>query len=79
MPGASFSGDQVLARVNSGERILTMDNQEFMLEAAGAAAPTQTITVVVPVNLDGHQIAEVVADEINSAQTMIDERGIRRR
>jgi hypothetical protein len=77
VPGSSFSGDNVLARVNSGERILTMENQEFMLAAAGAAGGERVITVVVPVYLDSHQIAEVVAEEINTARTMIDERGIR--
>jgi hypothetical protein len=56
-----------------------MDNQEFMLAAAGAAAGNQTYTVVIPVYLDGVKITEVVVDNINSARNMIDERGIRRR
>jgi hypothetical protein len=77
VPGSSFSGDNVLTSVNSGERILTMDNQEFLLAAAGGGG--QTVTVIVPVYLDGQKIAEVVADEINSARVMLDERGIRRR
>jgi hypothetical protein len=77
VPGASFSGDNVLARVNSGERILTMDQQEFMLEAAGAGVENQTITVVVPVYLDGEKITEVVADNINSARVLLEKRGIK--
>ncbi|MDR3355610.1 MAG: hypothetical protein LBO04_00270, partial [Spirochaetaceae bacterium] len=78
VPGTSFSGDNVLARLNSGERVLTMDNQEFLLAAAGGGGGREVVTLVVPVYLDTEKIAEVVVDDINSARHMIDERGIRR-
>lgn len=73
MPGSSFSGDQVPAMVNSGERILTMDNQEFMLNASGAG---QGNTITVVVMLDSVQIAKSSAAVYGSGQLLIPARGI---
>jgi hypothetical protein len=75
VPGRAFNGDTVSAQLNSGERILTMDNQEFMLEAAGAGKP---IRIENRIYLDSRIIGESTADVFNTVGAMLETRALRR-
>jgi hypothetical protein len=76
VPGRSFSGDNIPISANSGERILTMDNQEFLLAATEGRGSGEVIQVVSNVYLDKHLIAVGVAEEFNTAKVTLKERAI---
>jgi hypothetical protein len=62
---------------DSGERILTMDQQEFLLAAAGGGGGRgQVIQVVSKVYLDNHLIAVGVAEEFDTARVPLKDRAI---
>ena len=60
VPGSSFSGDNVLARVNSGEEVLTRDDPRHALNNGGG----QTINVM----LDRKVLVRAVVDGVNAGQ-----------
>jgi hypothetical protein len=69
VPGNSFRGDNVLARVNSDEMILNKRQQKNMFNAIDKneiGGGEQTITIIVPVNLDGKEIARNSVTHINN-------------
>jgi hypothetical protein len=74
--GSSYSGDKVSARVNSGEMILNMDQQQRlfdMLNGGGAAAMGSTGTISIPISLvlDGQTVAQVVVQRINNGNVKV--------
>ena len=60
VPGSSFTGDNVLARVNSGEEVLTRDDPRHALNNGGG----QTINVM----LDRKVLVRAVVDGVNAGQ-----------
>jgi len=57
VPGSSFSGDNVRANVNSGEMVLTMQDQKSllaMIRGGNGIGMTSTINI----ELDGVQVAK---------------------
>jgi hypothetical protein len=79
VPGSSFSGDNVLARVNSGERILNTNQQNTIDDALSGklGGGESTITIIVPLHLNSKILAEAVAEYVNSKGAMIEQRAIR--
>ena len=65
VPGNSFSGDNVQARVNSGEMILNRQQQaQLFAQANGQGGSGGSQTIVVPVQIDGEEIARVVSKQV---------------
>lgn len=65
VPGSSFSGDQVQARVNSGEMILNRQQQSQLFNLAnGAGAGGQEIIVNTTVELDGEVVGNSVSRQV---------------
>jgi len=66
VPGNSFSGDNVVARVNSGEMILNRQQQAQLFEQANGAASgsRQEIVVNTTVNLDGEVVGRSVSRQV---------------
>jgi tape measure domain-containing protein len=63
--GQSFSGDNVLARVNSGEMILNREQQSNLFKIANqGGAGQQEIMVTSIVNLDGEEVARSVSRQV---------------
>lgn len=62
VPGNSFSGDNVPARVNSGEMILNMEQQARLFDVATGAASGGTTTVVNQIMLDRDVLAENIIE-----------------
>jgi hypothetical protein len=73
--GDSYSGDKVNALVNSGELILNRAQQDTV--AGQLAGGMQTI--IIPLYLNGVEIARATADIFGSGQVLIPARGIDRR
>lgn len=67
VPGSSLSGDNVLARVNSGEMILNREQQTNLLKliegGAGSSQP-QEIVVNTSIQLDGKEIGKAVSRQV---------------
>ena len=65
VPGSSFSGDNVVARVNSGEMILNRQQQaQLFAQANGSAAGGQEIVVNTSIELDGETIGRAVSRQV---------------
>lgn len=77
VPGSSYSGDQVPILANSGELIMNEAQQDTI--AGKLTGATQTITIVVPVTLDGQVVTEVVATHLNNQGSMLMPRATRNR
>ena len=71
--GNNYSGDNVLARVNSGEMVLNKQQQQNMFDMinAGGGGRTETINLNIPITLDGKVITTVVVKNINDRQELI--------
>lgn len=67
--GSSFSGDKVLARVNSGEMILNRQQQaQLFAQANGrtSGGGSQEVVVHTTVELDGAAVAKAVSRQVNN-------------
>lgn len=68
VPGNSFSGDRVIARVNSGEAILNKPQQKRLLDLAsgtgGSDSASREIVVHTEVTLDGDVVAKAVSRRV---------------
>lgn len=63
--GNSFSGDKVMARVNSGEMILNREQQSNLFKQVNSPSPSnQNITVHTSVVVDGETIARAVSKQV---------------
>lgn len=64
--GSSFTGDNVLARVNSGEMILNRQQQSQLFELANGSNQNsgQPITVNTTVELDGEVVGRSVSNQV---------------
>ena len=80
VPGNSYSGDKVLGRLNSGERVLTQQDQKtlsnFLDGNSGGGNSGQMIHITLP--LDGRVLAETTVKLINNRVVILNERGIAR-
>jgi len=63
VPGSSYSGDKLTARVNSGERIMTQEQQRLLTDMLsgrsqpGSSAPINLVSTLV---VDGKEMARSV-------------------
>jgi len=78
VPGTSYSGDNVPARLNSREGIFTLDDQKYLFNQIqkrklGDSAP---VTATIFVMLDGKTIAQNTVNLVNNGQYIIKERGL---
>jgi hypothetical protein len=74
--GSSYSGDKITARVNSGEMILNMEQQQRLFDMLnGAAAPSssssESLTIPISLVLDGQVVAQVVVQRINNGNVKV--------
>jgi len=63
--GERYQGDQVSARLNSGEMVLTRDQQARLFDVANGGGGGGITRIIVPVNIDGKKVAETVAEYYN--------------
>lgn len=63
VPGSSFSGDNVVARVNSGEMILNRSQQARLYDMANGGAQRETV-IHTSVVLDGEVVAKAVSRQV---------------
>jgi hypothetical protein len=78
--GNSFSGDNLIGRFNSGERLVTQKQQERMTDILDGKSPGNNQPVVIPITLllDNQVLAEATVEVINNGGALIDSRrGIR--
>ncbi|MCL2293571.1 MAG: hypothetical protein FWC36_01715 [Spirochaetes bacterium] len=72
VPGISFTGDRVLARVNSGEMVINREQQKRLFDAIEKGSiGSEAKTVTIPVYLDGKKIAESTVNLVNNRQFLI--------
>jgi hypothetical protein len=80
VPGNSYSGDNMLGRLNSGEGIFTPDQMKAMGMIANGSAEAETesavIQLTVVMQLDGREMARVLADVYGSGMVTIPLRGV---
>ncbi|MDR1838686.1 MAG: phage tail length tape measure family protein [Treponema sp.] len=76
--GNSFRGDNVLIRANSDEMLLNKRHQRDLFNAIdnNSIGGGQEITIIIPVNLDGREIARSTATHINNRAALINQRSI---
>ena len=73
MPGNSMSGDQVLARVNSGEMILNRAQQtELFRQINSGGGSQQEIVVHTSINIDGEEIGKAVSRQVANGLSLGD-------
>ena len=80
VPGNSSAGDTVPIMATAGEGVFNKAQQQKLFDIAnGNTAPGGgLVKVIVPVNLDGVQVAEIVANVFNSGVVTLDqERALR--
>lgn len=72
VPGSSFSGDNVQARVNSGEMILNRQQQSnlFNMAKSGGSSNGQPIIVNTSVELDGEVVARSVSRKVANGMVL---------
>lgn len=72
VPGSSFSGDRVPARVNSGEMILNRGQQQNLFDSinSGQLGGGQEIVVHTSVQLDGAEIGRAVSRQVADGLTL---------
>ena len=79
VPGNSFSGDRVLARVNSGEMILNREQQRSLFDLIGSGGDgggDRPIEIHFTLEMDGDPIAEKVFRIGSMGQQFIRARGV---
>lgn len=64
IPGSSFSGDKLLARVNSGERVLTAAQNENLEKIANGTQVGQLQTSISSVKVTGRELLLVLKNEM---------------
>lgn len=70
--GSSYSGDNVIARVNSGEMILTQEQQAKLFRMAqGSGAESGNIEIPISLTLDGKEVAHAVARRFNNGEVRL--------
>jgi len=72
VPGTSFSGDQILARVNSGEAVLNTKQQETFMDIANNGIGSKSNMATFILNIDGLQIAKAIAEYFNNGIVALD-------
>ena len=68
IPGNSYAGDRVIARVNSGEMILNQQQQSTLfnfIASGGAGNSSQPITINVSVQLNQKELGRAITDTLN--------------
>jgi hypothetical protein len=78
VPGSSFSGDRVVARVNSGEAILTREQQQRLLNIADGSEVVSSgaTNITVPVYLGSDKLGEVLLRKTSAGEWLISQRAI---
>jgi TP901 family phage tail tape measure protein len=73
--GNSFSGDRVPAMVNSGEMILTREQQARLMALANGQGGSSGVAtrITIPLSLDGKVVAEVSANYYNNGQVRLEQ------
>jgi hypothetical protein len=61
VPGSSYSGDQLTARVNSGEMILNDAQQKNLWNMLNGQSGNQATSISISIPLDGEVVAKVAA------------------
>ena len=76
--GSSFSGDNVIARVNSGEMILNRQQQQrlFDMIAAGSEGEGRPIQLHLTLEIDGEPFAEKILDIASRGNQFIRARAV---
>lgn len=64
VPGSSVNGDQVLARVNSGEAILNDRQQAKMFDILNSQGGGQQAPMTTVVEIDGQEVARAVSTQV---------------
>jgi hypothetical protein len=72
--GSSYSGDNILVRANSGERLVTQQQQERMTDILDGkrSLNDNPIQVALTVMMDTQVFAEAVVDVVNNGGALID-------
>ena len=75
VPGSSFTGDKVPIRVNSGERVLTAEQNENMEAIANSGAINNQVSAMLAqpiiIQIDGREIARAVRNQIDSGYRVV--------
>lgn len=58
VPGSSYTGDKLTANVNSGEMIITKEQQAKLFDLLNSGGTGEAITINVPLYLDGEIVAK---------------------
>lgn len=58
VPGSSYTGDNLTANVNSGEMIITKEQQAKLFDLLNSGVTGEAITINVPLYLDGEIVAK---------------------
>lgn len=73
VPGSSFSGDNVGANVNSGEMILTREQQTKLFDMlSGGNAQSLQQFMNISFNINGQALTEIVAEYINNGVVQLE-------
>lgn len=73
VPGNSVSGDQVMARVNSGEMILNRQQQgELFRQINSGTGGQQEVVVHTSINIDGEEIGKAVSRQVANGLSLGD-------
>ena len=77
VPGRSFTGDNVPARVNSGEMILTKEQQaELFNIAKGGQEGSNNFNIPININIGGENFGRLLAQKTESGEWQISQRAI---
>jgi len=71
VPGSSYSGDSIQANVNSGEMILTAEQQAQLLSLANGSGAGGGMPATIVLQLDGRVIAKTTVQLVNDRQFFI--------
>jgi hypothetical protein len=75
--GTQFSGDNILARVNSGEMILNDEQQKELFDVAGGNGSGGKITRIFnTIIMDGVEVAKNTVDLVNRGEFFIESRAV---
>jgi hypothetical protein len=76
VPGRSYTGDRVTARVNSAEMILTQSQQSKLLNLATKGANQTEQNISIPVSIGGERLADLLYTKTKSGEIMIHQRSL---
>jgi hypothetical protein len=76
VPGTSFTGDNVSANVNSGEMILTQEQQGILFDIANNGNSRGNQTISLNILMDGTPIYEGLVSATADGRAQVDARGI---